>query len=336
MNNKNYNDLVSIIIPVFNVEKFVDETIHSACSQTHRNIEVIIIDDGSSDSSGKICDKWAKIDRRVRVFHQNNRGVSAARNIGIKNAQGKYIIFIDGDDYVDNDYVAYLLSLVDDTNYPVGMNYSFYNIFSSSQSPKPEFSVITSEDAAVGIYDATINVAVWNKIYSKSFLEKNKILFDERIWFGEGMLFNIMCLSKIMDVPMGNKKVYHQVYNTKSAMRSFNMNSRKNGLKSIELQRKQFKGKSVRVNRAIDYHLKYSYLSILTQIIKTNTKHLYKEEYKKCKKEIRRNFGVVLGNNIPIKRKILFFVAAIFPTWVAKREIRKEKEVETKKSAEVR
>ena len=93
--------LISIIIPVYKVEKYIDRCMNSLVNQTWKNIEIILIDDGSPDKSGILCDKWAEKDKRVKVLHKLNGGVSSARNEGLKIAQGQYVGFIDPDDFVE-------------------------------------------------------------------------------------------------------------------------------------------------------------------------------------------------------------------------------------------
>lgn len=101
--------LVSIIVPVYNVQKYIRRCLDSIINQTYKTLEIILIDDGSTDDSGKICDEYAKKDNRIIVKHNTNRGVSYARNYGIKLANGQYLSFIDPDDYVDLDYIENLL-----------------------------------------------------------------------------------------------------------------------------------------------------------------------------------------------------------------------------------
>lgn len=103
--------LISVILPVYNVEKYLKRCLGSILSQTYKNLEILLIDDGSTDQSGQICDEFAKLDSRVRVWHKENGGVSTARNLGIEQAKGEYITFVDPDDYVDLDYVQYLYHL---------------------------------------------------------------------------------------------------------------------------------------------------------------------------------------------------------------------------------
>lgn len=102
-------ELVSVIIPVYNVEKYVEECLYSVINQTYQNLEIIVVDDGSTDGSSDLCDKFSLIDTRVQVIHQQNKGVSAARNIGISKSTGKYITFVDSDDYIDDTMIEKLV-----------------------------------------------------------------------------------------------------------------------------------------------------------------------------------------------------------------------------------
>ena len=108
--------MVSIVIPVYNNEKYVTKCIESVCDQTYRNLQIILVDDGSTDSSGSICDQFAKEDSRIVVIHQENGGVSNARNNGIAVATGEYLTFIDGDDYIGEDYICTLVECMKKDN----------------------------------------------------------------------------------------------------------------------------------------------------------------------------------------------------------------------------
>ncbi len=94
------NDLISIVIPIYNVQDYLERCIQSIISQTYKNIEIILVDDGATDNSGKLCDEYLKKDERIKVIHKENGGLSDARNVGKENANGKYIAFIDSDDYI--------------------------------------------------------------------------------------------------------------------------------------------------------------------------------------------------------------------------------------------
>ena len=105
---KENNDLISVIVPVYNVESYLRKCLDSIVGQTYKKLEIILVDDGSTDGSGSICDEYAKEDHRIKVIHKDNDGVSSARNIGIDNVEGKYILFVDADDIVNERYVEIL------------------------------------------------------------------------------------------------------------------------------------------------------------------------------------------------------------------------------------
>lgn len=109
MENRN---LVSVIVPIYNVEKYLSKCIDSIINQTYENIEILLVDDGSPDNCGKICDEYSKKDSRIKVIHKKNGGLSDARNCGIDNSTGKYLFFLDSDDYIKNDTIEYLINLI--------------------------------------------------------------------------------------------------------------------------------------------------------------------------------------------------------------------------------
>lgn len=115
-------ELISIIVPIYKVEKYLNQCISSIVNQTYKNIEIILVDDGSPDNCPKICDEWAKKDARIKVIHKNNGGLSDARNYGIDSATGDYLMFVDSDDYVSEEICEKLLSLIKKHNADVAMS----------------------------------------------------------------------------------------------------------------------------------------------------------------------------------------------------------------------
>lgn len=105
-------DMISIIVPIYNVEKYLDRCIKSILNQTYKNLQIILVDDGSPDNCGKICDEYALKDKRIEVIHKENGGVSSARNIGLEKVKGKYIGFVDADDYISEDMYESMLNLI--------------------------------------------------------------------------------------------------------------------------------------------------------------------------------------------------------------------------------
>ena len=132
---------VSIIVPVYNVESFLPQCLDSIIRQTHHNLEIILVDDGSRDQSGKICDEYARLDKRIRVIHQENSGLSAARNAGLDIASGAYIAFIDSDDWISPRYVELLLCEDD----PTALSLCNLNIWTSEDDNHPLMSIAPTE-----------------------------------------------------------------------------------------------------------------------------------------------------------------------------------------------
>ena len=107
-----YEDMISVIIPVYNVENFLDKCIKSVLYQSYKNLEIILVDDGSTDKSGKICDEYKMTDKRIKVIHKANGGLSDARNTGLKTARGKYYSFIDSDDYIASEMLQIMIEII--------------------------------------------------------------------------------------------------------------------------------------------------------------------------------------------------------------------------------
>ena len=113
-------DLITVVVPVYNVEQYLKDCIDSIILQTYKDIEIILVDDGSTDTSGLICDEYKSKDKRIKVFHKENGGLSSARNCGIENATGKYITFVDSDDVVRENYILFLYKAIKELEKEVG------------------------------------------------------------------------------------------------------------------------------------------------------------------------------------------------------------------------
>ncbi len=168
---------ISIIVPVYNVESYLPKCINSLINQTYKNIEIILVDDGSSDNSGHICDKFAKEDKRVKVIHKENGGLSDARNKGIEIAKGSYITFIDSDDYVSPKYCEILYGLLKKYNADIAI--SDYQTFTEKdvilEQIINEEIVMDSKKALANLYDKDYDIAMrvaWGKLYKINLFDK--------------------------------------------------------------------------------------------------------------------------------------------------------------------
>lgn len=210
--------LISVIIPIYNVEKYLDRCLKSIISQSYKNIEIILIDDGSKDASSKICDDYAKSDNRIRVIHKKNEGVAIARNLGIKKATGKYITFIDADDYVEKDYVKILYELCRDHDVSIV----------GTIDENDEQVVISKSKSMIKIANGKETIkemlvtnrffgwTCWNKMY-KTEIVKN-VKFREKVKIAEDVefLYNVIKKAKKVNIDT-SYKLYHYVLDRKGS-----------------------------------------------------------------------------------------------------------------------
>ncbi len=311
---------VSIIIPVYNVEKYIKRCVKSLMDQDYPNIEIVLVDDGSQDSSSIIMDELAVLDARIIVIHKENGGVSSARNAGLDAANGDYIMFVDGDDWVDTNYVRCFLNAAEASGCPCVYNKSNYGDGLSDKNKDGYFSV-DAEKAIEWIYTGEVFVAVWNKIYSADILKAYKLCFNESIWYAEGMLFNIQCLQVVDRIAVIERDVYHQTYNPDSAMRSFNLQSNYCGLSSMYLQRAIWKKKNKAIEQAWKYHCYRYNRSIMTGIGMSNKMNEHIDIFRECVRNLRKDLSIPLKNERKIRTKAGWVLCAMFPKYMARRAL---------------
>lgn len=184
---------ISVIVPVYNTEAYLHKCIDSILNQSFTNFELLLIDDGSTDKSGQICDEYAKKDFRVKVFHKNNGGVSSARNIGLNNAKGQWVTFIDSDDTVQIDFFSMFQPMED-----ADLKIQGTTIIEDSQEIllNIETLCVVGHKECLDYYkkidekNCLLTQTPWGKLFKKSIIEYNEIKFDESVRVGEDFLFN--------------------------------------------------------------------------------------------------------------------------------------------------
>lgn len=193
-------DLISVVVPIYKVEEYLDRCIQSIIDQTYENLEIILVDDGSPDNCPTICDAWAKKDRRIQVIHKENGGLSSARNTGMKVLTGKYVCFIDSDDYIELDMIETMHNsiLKDDFDVCVCNTYNIDqngNIFARGGNYKDSvhYGSGVLESFVKGVdFDS---YSVCDKMYKVSVLKNIGLFFDEKNKWGEDFPFNYMFFS---------------------------------------------------------------------------------------------------------------------------------------------
>ena len=201
--------MVSIIVPVYNAQKWIPHCIESILAQTYTDFELILVDDGSQDNSGAICDEYAQKDTRVRVFHEKNGGVSSARNVGLSVACGEYIYFVDSDDYIAPNLLEVAVAEMQKGTECVCFNYSTVsetNIKKTENQMVGYIDLRKAEDKEQFIYALLMHHMgweVWNKLFLKDIIEHNNLRFESRVDYAEDQLFCVcyfMCISSAISI----------------------------------------------------------------------------------------------------------------------------------------
>ena len=313
---------VSVVVPLYNVGRYAGRCVESLLAQDYGSIEIVLVDDGSPDDSGAVADRFAERDARVRVVHKVNGGVSSARNAGIEAATGEWVTFVDGDDWVEPDYVSYLLSLVAMAGCRIGMGTNYFRDDGRvTDRHDASCRVISAEKAIEWIYDDTLFVAVWNRIYSASLLRE--LRFSEDVWYGEGMLFNVEALQLVDEVAIGGKAVYHQTFNPDSAMRRFNLRSNYCGVASLWLQRSRWEKTTPGIERQWRYHRYRFNRSIIDGLGRAGLVDEEGDAFRECVRGLRRDLLFALSVDRRPRQQLSWLLYAIAPRAMAKRSARK-------------
>lgn len=290
----------------------MNKCIESAINQSYSNIEIILVDDGSTDESGNICDKWQKKDSRIRVFHKINAGVSDARNTGIATSSGDYVCFIDGDDYVLPEYVAYLYTLIQSGPYDISLTTRMFGNFDEHQIEEHMVSEWTAEDAVESILCYHVPIGCYCKLFTKKII--NDIRFIKDVYIGEGFNFNVDAFQHADNVIAGNCKVYYyRRDNTASAMSKFSIKKTECGLKALEIIKENLIFHSPRIEKAWEFANWRTHSDFYDMIVLAGAQKQYPEMYKKLKTVVRRDAMIALYVPISRQNKIRAILMWIWP-----------------------
>lgn len=218
--------MISVIVPVYKVEKYLEKCVNSIRSQSYSDLEIILVDDGSPDNCGKICDEMALNDQRIRVIHQKNQGSAAARNAGLAIAQGKYVAFVDSDDTIENGAYLMLHNMIEHYDTDIAIcecrKVKENELVKQVEYSKYENRVLDNNKLWELVF-GQLNNSSCNKLYKRNLL--NDLQFPEKVVHGEDLLFNIEYLVKCNTGVYNEAPVYNYLSRNDSATRSsFNEN----------------------------------------------------------------------------------------------------------------
>lgn len=294
---------ISVVVPVYNVEEFLESCIKSILAQTYKNLEILLLDDGSTDSSGKVCDEYAKKDNRIKVIHKKNEGISATRNLGIKISTGEYLVFIDSDDYITKDFCEILYNNLKNTNSDISI--VSYCVVDENKKVIYDAAKKTGlQDDQIVIYKSsaiikellkqkTIKNFVWNKLFRKSVICK----FDVGKIY-EDISFSIDVFSKASKVVYQNTNCYNYAKRNSSITATITENNLKQFSNAIGQRYKK-------INEYYPKLSKYNIYALLESTLALSTKNaMLNRKYKKIERDCIKFINIILnyvkinGNNV--------------------------------------
>lgn len=242
--------LISIIIPVYNVEQYLDDCIRSVQSQTYQNIEIILVDDGSTDHSGSMCDTYAGLDDRIRVIHQPNQGLSAARNTGFAASEGAYIAFVDSDDMISPIYIQTLYDIINHHHADIAACEYTQNENEMDTQPIP------NNGREYKIHSATmlrqwhgkrkrVETVAWNKLYKREILESMSPEIFPTGKTHEDVYTSHLFVEKASDIAITDRKLYYYRKRDNSISRKRTKESIRQDLEAQQARLEYFREKKL-------------------------------------------------------------------------------------------
>lgn len=306
--------LISVIVPVYKVEKYLPKCIESIINQTHKNIEIILVDDGSPDNCGKICDEYAQRDERIKVVHKENGGLSSARNAGLDIVTGKYISFIDSDDYIAENFIDYMYSVLKKENVDVVQCNYTRNELTNISEVNEEILVISSEKAIENLNSAELHgkyVIVCNKLYKYSIYKNLRFPIGK---VNEDVYVTYLALDRANKVAIISAELYFYRITPSSIMEKTFSIKRYDALEGYENEINYFKKKS---NVSLYKTAAVIYQKILKEYYLNTQKYVEEDKQQNLKmltKKSRKNLPVVLSySGINLRNKMKYILFCFWP-----------------------
>ena len=293
------NDLISIIIPCYNVEKTIKKCINSLLAQTHENIEIIAVNDGSTDDTYRVLQEEFKNNDKCILLNQSNSGISVARNEGMKIAKGEYYSFVDADDYVEPDYLEKLIESIKDND----LSICYY---SSSIMKRQSSDIQTVEDVFREMMIPENNIAAfaWNRLYKASIIRENSILFNEKVFVCEDVLFNYQYMQYVSKIGICREYLYHYVINSSSTMFRKAFNEKKLSA-NIAFKLMLDNTKTKKYKAYVEIAAMWFNLILKRQLYRSSYKPT-SEELKTINKMLSLNVKAFMKSSIPVKYKLAY------------------------------
>lgn len=303
-------DLISVIIPVYNVEKYLKRCMDSVLKQTYSNIEIIIVDDGSKDTSGSLCDEYGKKDSRITVFHKENGGLSSARNFGLERVSGNYVCFIDSDDFIHENYISFMYDKIikNDADICYCKSTKFTDDVQIKNEIENEKTVVIEKEEAIKqllLNDGIIKNYIHLALYKKT-------LFDN-IRFPEGSNFeDIATTYKILDaskkIIVNNKTLYYYFINNDGITQKMKKQDIVDRFNNMNEREKFINQYYPNLQKVSDKYMFRIYLVILKDLIKNYFPEIIKDSFFI---EVRNRIMHMRIKEISLKNLIIYMAIKI-------------------------
>lgn len=303
------NCKVSLIMAVYNGGDYLRLCLESIRNQTYTNFEVIMVDDGSSDDSGKICDDFERTDDRFKVVHQSNKGCSVARNNGLLIATGEYIGIVDQDDYLHEEYISYFMGLIEKNHVEIATSDTIKNFIGNPPDSIPlcndNIRLWSGDDTAKAMLLYTLQIGPWNKLIKKSLIDNHEIQFQENFYCGEGFAFSIECFQAAKKVAVGHENLYYyRIDNATSGSSTFSVKKYRSSLKAQEYMRSVLNDKSEYADKVLKFSKWKTISDYYTLLEVSGVKREYQKEYNEMRANYRKNAHYVFSLPTTLKQKI--------------------------------
>ena len=305
------NELISIIVPVFNVEKYLMRCLDSIMKQTYENIEIIVVDDGSTDNSAKIIDNYSMKDKRIIAIHQENGGLSNARNNGLRKCNGNYVAFVDSDDYISEDYIEILYRLI--KKYDVKISCCDYKIFSADieelkqHKNKKYIEYVMDKEKYIleYLYSEGYYISAWGKLYKKELF--NTIKYPEHVLY-EDLNTTYKLALECDKIVCCNAKNYYYFMRADSITKENFSEKQFDMIKNTFEMTEKIKQIYPEYEKAIIYRNVHACFSTYCRLINSDDKK-YSEKKKQILTYINKNkFKILFNCKVPYRDKAAIFV----------------------------
>lgn len=293
---------ISVIVPIFNMEEYLERCLNSLVNQTYKNLEIILVNDGSTDKSLEICEKFKKNDSRIKIVNKENGGLSDARNFGLREVSGEYISFIDSDDFIELDMFEYIIEEMNKRNCDIGICgiYIDYENGKNIIKKNDKMEILSSTEGIIKLNSfSSFDMAVWNKIYRKEVIDN---IYFPKGKNSEDYFVMVKYFHKAKKIIVLPEAKYHYFQRNNSISRGKKLNY--DFIEGSIAQKEYIYKYLPNLKYIADTAYAFSYIAVYNKSLEFET-DIKKENVKKFKNEVRKNIVTILLNkNIKMLKKL--------------------------------